>query len=359
MRVFTGIQVMRGIAALAVVFGHSVTARTGMGISIPVANATIGILQSGVDIFFVISGFIIALTASEIGAQYGRLGAIRFAFKRAARIYPVYWVVLAIAIVASQWVATGPDHLSPHFVFRHLLLAQTDNWFVPPAWTLFYELNFYAAIALCILLSPKYIIELAALGVCALAIVDLTPLLPRPANIFGNPLTLDFGFGVIIAFITRKGIKELGPICLFGAGVLFTLGAYCEVLEQPVSDTTRFMTFGIGAALLVYSVVAAELNGATFSRTLQYPGDISYSLYIWHFLIFTILATPAVSAYLAWLPGQVQISIWIMVVAVISAVSYEIIEKPTPRYLRRIANQMRRIRGARETPDLAPMEALR
>jgi exopolysaccharide production protein ExoZ len=358
MRVFTGIQVMRGIAALAVVFGHSVTMRTGMGISIPVANATVGIFQCGVDIFFVISGFIIASTASEIGAQDGRWGVIRFAFKRAARIYPVYWVVLAIAVVASYWVAIGPVHLTPHLNFRHLFLAQADNWFVPPAWTLFYEMNFYAAIALCILLSPKYVIELAVLGVCALAILGLSPL-PRLPGVIGSPLTLEFGFGIIIAFITRRGIKQFGPICLFGSGMLFAVGAYCEVMEQPVSETTRLLTFGIAAALLIYSIVAAELKGATFSRALQYPGDISYSLYIWHFLIFTILATPAASAYLSWLPGQVQISIWIAAVVVISAASYEIIEKPTPRYLRWIATQMRSMRRASEIPGLTPTEVLR
>jgi exopolysaccharide production protein ExoZ len=357
MRVFTGIQAMRGIAALAVVFGHSVTMRTGMGISIPVANATVGIFQCGVDIFFVISGFIIASTASEIGAQDGRRGVIRFAYKRAARIYPVYWVVLAIAIVVSYWVATGPGHLTAHLNFRHVFLAQANNWFVPPAWTLFYEMNFYAAIALCILLSPKYIIELAVLGVCALAILGLSPL-PRLPGVMGSPLTLEFGFGVIIAFITRRGIKQLGPICLFGSGMLFALGAYCEVMEKPVSETTRLLTFGIAAALLIYSIVAAELNGTTFSRALQYPGDISYSLYIWHFLIFTILATPAASAYLSWLPGQVQISIWIAAVVVVSAVSYEIIEKPTPRYLRWIATQMRSMRRASEIPGLTPTEAL-
>jgi peptidoglycan/LPS O-acetylase OafA/YrhL len=358
MRVFTGIQVMRGIAALAVVFGHSVTMRTGMGVSIPVANATIGIFKSGVDIFFVISGFIIASTASEIGAQDGRWGAIRFALKRAARIYPVYWVVLAIAIIVSNWVPVGPSHLTPHLDFRHLFLAQADNWFVPPAWTLFYEMNFYAAIAVCILLSPKYVMELAVLGVCALVILDLSPLSPMP-SVFGSLLTLEFGFGVIIAFLTSKNIRQFGPICLFAAGMLFSLGAYCEVAEQPVSETTRLLTFGIGAALLIYSVVVAELNGATFSRALQYPGDISYSLYIWHFLIFTILATPAVSGYLSWLPGQVQISLWIATVVVVSAASYAIIEKPMPRYLRWIATQTRSLRRTSEIPSVVSTEALR
>jgi peptidoglycan/LPS O-acetylase OafA/YrhL len=358
MRIFTGIQAMRGIAALAVVFGHSVTMRTGMGISIPVANATIAIFQSGVDIFFVISGFIIASTASEIGTQDGRWGVIRFALKRAARIFPVYWVVLAIAIIVSNWVPTGPDNLTPHFDFRHLFLAQTDNWFVPPAWTLFYEMNFYAAIAVCIVLSPKYVMQLAILGVCALVIMDLSSLSPMP-SVFGSLLTLEFGFGVIIAFLTSKNIKQFGPVCLFAAGILFSLGAYCEAVEQPVSETTRLLTFGIGAALLIYSVVVAELNGATFSRALQYAGDISYSLYIWHFLIFTILATPAVSAYLSWLPGQVQISIWIVTVVVVSAASYAIIEKPMPRYLRWIASQMRSLRRASEMPRLTPTEARR
>ncbi len=76
MRIFYGVQAMRGLAALAVVCGHAVTARSDLGAQ-SVAEGALTILASGVDIFFVISGFIIATTAAS------QTDALNFVFRRA------------------------------------------------------------------------------------------------------------------------------------------------------------------------------------------------------------------------------------------------------------------------------------
>src|SRR4029078_5896973 len=93
---------MRGLAALSVVGGHAVSARPDM-VGAGVSEGALTILASGVDIFFVISGFIIASTAAA------QSDALNFVFRRAVRIYPVYWLVLLAALISSPWIALSPE----------------------------------------------------------------------------------------------------------------------------------------------------------------------------------------------------------------------------------------------------------
>ena len=96
-KVFAGVQTMRGIAALLVVCGHAVSARPDM-VGHALAEGALTILASGVDIFFVISGFIIARTAAA------QRNPLNFVLRRALRIYPVYWLALLAAFASSCWI---------------------------------------------------------------------------------------------------------------------------------------------------------------------------------------------------------------------------------------------------------------
>ena len=324
MRTFTGIQSMRGIAALAVVYGHVVSTRAGMGFDHVAAFDALMILQSGVDIFFVISGFIIAITASSLGLAQGAKGAIEFAVKRFARIYPVYWIVLTAAVISSYWISVGPPEFTANLTLDDILLNTPNNYFVSTAWTLYFEVNFYVAMAVVLLLFPKRVM---AVSVCGVLIVALLTFLPAPLKmaVWSSPLTLEFGFGILIAAVTQSaGFTRFGPLCLVGAAIAFAAGAYVQINSQPVSNAMRAATFGVGAALLIYATVAAEARGMKFSRTLQYFGDISYSLYVWHLLILTWLAAAAFKQ----VPGPLQMTAWLVVIVAVSAASYECFERP-------------------------------
>ena len=84
------------------------------------------------------------------------------------------------------------------------------------------------------------------------------------------------------------------------------------------------LTYGAGSALLIYAVVAAELNGARFPKWLQYLGAISYSLYISHHLLLTWLAKYNPDG----VPGPLQIAMWIALALVLSILLHEYLERP-------------------------------
>src|SRR4051794_30041208 len=119
---------MRGVAALSVVCGHAISARPDM-VGPELAEGALTILASGVDIFFVISGFIIATTAT---AQHNPLD---FAFRRALRIFPLYWLVLLAALVSSSWIALAPGD-RPALDLGTIFAWTYPNWYLAPAWSL-------------------------------------------------------------------------------------------------------------------------------------------------------------------------------------------------------------------------------
>ncbi|MGM4992721.1 acyltransferase family protein [Tardiphaga sp. 841_E9_N1_2] len=334
MRNFAGIQMMRGLAALSVVVVHAVSVRPGMGFS----DATIKgaqFLQMGVDVFFVISGFIIALTASRIGIREGRAGTIDFTIKRVVRIYPIYWVVLFAAVISSRWIAVGPPTLPQELTLDTVFLTTAANWYVTPAWTLYFEVNFYLGVALVLMVFPRYVLEATFAAVCILAFATISPF-PRLPGIMSSPLTLEFGFGVAIALlVARCNARGFGLASMFAGGVLLTVGSY-EVLARPASEALRVATYGVGAAFLIYGVVVTELKGARFPRSLQYLGNISYSLYVWHLLILTWLST-TVEVLINFVPGPFQIVAWILITIIAASISHEFIEKPTVKAARWIS----------------------
>jgi exopolysaccharide production protein ExoZ len=321
---------MRGVAALSVVACHLLITRFASGAEAGFLNALIGLLRTGVDLFFVISGFVIALAAAEIGKAEGRHGTLNFAFRRFARIYPLYWAVLVAAVLSSSVIAPqGWPDIPQTLTASYIFLAVDWNWFVPQAWSLAYEVYFYLAVAMVLLLVPSRVIETLVVAVCVLALLDFWLQMP---DAYGHrPLTLEFGFGVFIAFLTTRNFARGWPVSLAMSAVFYAAGIYLDSW-QWINGYPRVATFGVGAALLIYSVVAAERSGATFPGWLLYLGKISYSLYLWHLLLLTWLASFGGQAW----PDIVVLPVWLAFILAISAASYQWIERPVQRWARSV-----------------------
>ncbi|MCA1528059.1 acyltransferase family protein [Bradyrhizobium yuanmingense] len=272
-QVFAGIQAMRGIAALSVVCGHAVSARPDM-VGPELAEGAMTILASGVDIFFVISGFIIATTAA---AQHN---PFNFAFRRALRIYPVYWLVLLAAFASSYWIILAPGE-RPALDAGTIFAWTYPNWYIGPAWSLAFELHFYAAVAIILAIKPNRLFEIlfAWLGMVVVASFFQIQL-----GIYSHPLVLEFGAGVGIAYLLKERGLRFSPRLIACSAGLFFAGWYW-IFVQGATDPqfARVPTYGLGAGLLMYAVVSAEIEGQSFSPVLQYLGKISYSLYMVHY----------------------------------------------------------------------------
>lgn len=350
MRTYTGIQAMRGVAALAVVCGHALTMRFGMGFEPASAMNALFLLQGGVDIFFVISGFIITMSSIE-AARAGRRGAIEFAAKRLVRIFPVYWLVLLAAIISARFIDVFPK--GPGFTYAidagYIFALKTDNWYVAPAWSLCYELYFYAAVTLFIAIVPRQLSLLLLTTIATVVVCDVAGI---SMSIYSQPLVLEFGLGMLIAFVVRHNLAF--PITPFTATVLaagfFVLGWYliCSGIDGSGS---RMLTYGFGAAFLIYAVVSAEQHGARFPRWLQFLGAISYSLYLTHHLLMTWLS---VSTNIPAIPGALQIVGWIVLAISLATVCYYAIERPTMRFSRSLIHHWFKHSSKASTPFAQP-----
>jgi exopolysaccharide production protein ExoZ len=280
-RIFAGVQAMRGVAALSVVCGHAISARPDM-VGPDLAEGALTILASGVDIFFVISGFIIATTAA---AQHNPLD---FAFRRALRVFPLYWLVLLAAFVSSSWIALAPGD-RPALDLGTIFAWTYPNWYLAPAWSLAFELHFYVAVAVVLAIKPDRLFEIlfAGFGLVILALVFGLEL-----GIYFHPLVLEFGAGVVIAYLQRSGrLRFSRRVPAVSAG-LFVAGWYWIFVHGAIdAQFARVLTYGLGAGLLIHAVVAVEIEGRSFSPVLQWLGKISYSLYIVHYLVVKWIAS--------------------------------------------------------------------
>lgn len=257
--------------------------------------------------------------------------AVHFAYQRCTRIFPLYWIVLACAVVVSHWIPTGVDNpgISKQFSVDHIFLNTLGNWFVPPAWTLDLEVHFYAIATLFLLIAPRQIFLSVAcmmFGWLALNLLDL-----RRLTLLTHPLVLEFGFGAVIAYLASKRVSSF-PIVAAGVSVILFISGVVIVARAPIGEYERLCTYGLGAALIIYAVVAAELRGLRFPKFGQYLGEASYSIYVWHYLLLTIFA--AFTATTPYIPGPVVIVIWIVLIMAISLLSYEYLERPLLHFTR-------------------------
>ncbi len=151
---------------------------------------------AGVDIFFVISGFIMVHVTRELGNSWKN--ALRFLLERMGRIYPMYWIWLGIAVIVyllrPNWIYKTSDQM-PHYWASAFLFPAGNAPVLRVGWTLIHEVYFYAVFSILLLSIPRKGLVYALL-IWALAIVGIRPLFPaisHPVWILAtHPLTLEF-----------------------------------------------------------------------------------------------------------------------------------------------------------------------
>lgn len=316
------LQIGRGLAALAVAAFHLAAlmqAPAFGGGPIPWLSAfDYGWL--GVDFFFVLSGFII-LHAHEADVGNGaRLG--RYAYRRVARIFPIYWLYLALCIAGMIAVksvhfqlSTGADWASVLSLVRfstvELPLAQ--------AWTLFHEVLFYAMFALLIVNRRAGLIALAVwFGCIALIGTRHGGAGESFSQVVTSSANLNFLAGMLAYKATQRINKAEAATALFvGLGLLLA----------------GMWQYGIAFALILAG--AAVLEGK-LPRWLGYVGDASYSIYLLHEHIETYSARAL--SLVSITPTTYPVTMFALVLIAVligGCAAYALVEKPMTSALRR------------------------
>lgn len=294
------IQILRGIAALAVVLVHSwlLAWHADPGWRADHAPALLG-GDAGVDLFFVLSGFIMVHVASAPpGGSPPALACARraFALRRLVRVVPVHWIVTAATLGWLLWQGPPPGaaYMAASFLYIPFSPDGSLDHVVPlvePAWTLGFELLFYAVFALCLTGRAGQTVLRVSLVLAGL--VGLGMLLPvaSPAWLFTwtRPILLEFIPGMMIGLARQRGWRLPGWL----AAAMIAGGL--ALLLVPVRDFAPWQGWGRVAATLPWAslAVAGAALGA-WRKSGQWPrwlitlGDASYALYIWHMLVLLV-----------------------------------------------------------------------
>lgn len=326
MRVLVGIQLLRAAAALAVLLHHAFE-KLGMRFAVGAA---------GVDVFFVISGFIIL---HSLAARPMAPGA--FLWNRAARIIPLYWAVTlgitALAVLAPP-VMPGlqPDawRVLASLLFIPHRNPQGDIFpLLVPGWTLNYEVFFYALAALAWAAPAAWRLRIFFGALLALVALGLAW---RPENpmlaTWTSGLLLQFAAGGALALGFARGTvpgRAWGVVLLAGG-----VAAYAGLEWSGwYSETWRFLAWGLPACCIVLGALALEpRREAAWMGALRRLGDASYSIYLLHTLVVAVmfrLVAPHSSLLfvLASLVAAVMVGL----------LSFRLFEQPVGRWLRGMA----------------------
>lgn len=279
------IEAYRGGAAAAVVLYH--TARHfDRNYGIPVLERTFQFGHAGVDLFFVISGFIILFVHSDDVGRPGRLGP--YLLRRLTRLLPGYWVAVVLTVAMAQ-LGGHPTRTSD--IVRAILPVPLAT--VPVldvAWTLQYELTFYAAFAVLILNRAAGLALMAIwmLAVAFTAACGWHPELPSP---YWGTFNIEFFAGMAAAcWLRRHSLPHHGMVLLVGI-LLFIAAALAEDLGwmDGYASSAR-LAYGVPSVMLLLGgVEASRLGTLQAPRCLQALGAASYALYLFHFALMGLL----------------------------------------------------------------------
>jgi exopolysaccharide production protein ExoZ len=325
---FRNLQALRAFAALSVVFFH---------FSLVPASAKPWHFGSfGVDIFFVLSGFIIAYSADRDSRH--------FLTHRLIRVLPTYWIVTslgaAICALGMPWQqAAGWWGQSLAFLTR----ADGRPPIIFVGWTLVYELAFYLIYTSALTAGRKAApyVAMGILAVLAFALPFVPVSLPGADAVLRPwPLLIEFTYGLAIFIVTKQLTRESAARARLGLGLalaglvlIYVFDGVLLAVKGPEHDHLRVAAMGIPAAMIVFGLALAEKGGWRLkNKVVMALGASSYAIYLLHPPVFFFVYNLK--------PGPFQLRLEIfaaltMATLILSLGFYYAVESPLLRFLRR------------------------
>jgi exopolysaccharide production protein ExoZ len=335
---FRTIQALRAIAALLVVIYHVFDMW-----ALRVDAAAPGVAwvngAAGVDIFFVISGFVMVVSSRRIASLPGAWRT--FIEHRIVRIVPLYWLLTTAKLILVFFLANLAlrSSLDVGYVVRsYLFFPVVDSAghfrpLLPVGWTLTYEFLFYLLFALALALRVDVLrVLLPGLGLFVVVALFRTANWPAWTILF-NTIVFEFVFGVMLARLILRGWELPAGVaaCLVVAGFVLIL------VVPETSERLRTLTWGLPALAIVTGAVCLERTVANaIPRWLLALGDASYSIYLTHGFVVPVIGLVFIFFHWTSLPGQaIAILACLVASSIVGWGVYMAVERPTMPYLKR------------------------
>ncbi len=346
------LQALRAAAALLVLWTHSIDASLSQSRSIQGDIPHLaGFGACGLDLFFVISGFIVSLVASRTALRQSE-SPLRFLSRRFTRIYPIYWILTGVVILLAEtgrhpidwtsvaWLPTILLFPSPHFPAPSPVLSL--------GWSLVFEMYFYVILTFWMWRTPRTLVRNTVLTLAAMVAFGALVNFRRPLLIiWANPILIEFLLGCMIGELyarragagTERRAVVLGrfTLALGIAGLLTTLitgyGAinYQGMVLNGSSSWLRVALWGVPSALIVLGSLLWQPAMRSLPAALTvFLGDASYSIYL-----CTVPARSVAEHFWRYLDrwgGDVAILLCLLLCAGSGVLFYLAVERPLMRY---------------------------
>jgi peptidoglycan/LPS O-acetylase OafA/YrhL len=340
---------LRGVASILVVLYH-MTSNYSEIFGQPFLHNVFNFGGSGVDVFFVLSGFIIAYANNNFVARPAK--TVTFLKRRFIRIFPIYWVIITLFLTIQLLF---PFYYKSHFelgaanLISTYLLLPGHAMINGVSWSLTNELFFYFLFMLAIIIPERkiavYILTayFILLLVVAISGLDIT----AGNNYMGLllfPMNIEFLLGVFVFLIAEKiPGKLVWPLLLAGIA-LFLTGAFIYnnnihiLYSQANMVLNRVLLFGLPSFLIISALVKMELNKTIqLNRIFLYLGDASYSIYLIHLPLvvafYKVIARFGINN--AWLMALLNCLLFVAI-CFIGVLCFLKIEKPLIKKLNRL-----------------------
>ncbi len=318
--------------------------------------------EAGVDLFFVISGFIMMHITPDAHRSWRDQAA--FLFRRFARIYPPYWAVALPLLVVWMWnphLINGYANNRVDVMGTFLLCPSSGPTVLSVAWTLGYELSYYVTASFIFYYAGRRRFAIVLLWITfilgGIVLGDHVYVTPWMDTIL-HPLTLEFIAGMLLAHFLKSGLPRVHPfvaaaLVAGAASVMYAWGQRHGTYASDPGSPLRPVFYGVPSLIIVWMMVQMDLQGNwRWLARLAPVGERSYDIYLVHLPVIFL-----VYHGVCWLlPNSPLLASTLVIVGIVGAVGvasdclHRWVEKPSHHFARRFADWIRgRVRSPAES----------